>query len=134
MKILHLTLKKNWFELIASGKKTTEYREYKLYWERRLLKKKFDEVHFRNGYSKNSPFMRVVCKGIAVVPPTGGLLFKPTNNEKLNGWQFAISLGTILELKYNKSLELTGEGRAASGVSEYSIDRAPLLSSGRSLQ
>lgn len=114
MKTLHLTLKKHWFELIASGKKTTEYREYKPYWELRLLKKKFDEVHFRNGYSKNSPFMRVVCKGIVVVPPTGGLLFKPANDEKLNGWQFAISLGTILELKYNKSLEPTEEGRGIS--------------------
>ena len=109
MKILHLTLKKNWFELIASGKKTIEYRGYKPYWERRLLKKKFDEVHFRNGYSKNSPFMRVVCKGIAVVPPTGGLLFKPANNEKLSGWQFAISVGTILELKYNQSPEPTSK-------------------------
>jgi len=125
MKILHLTLKKNWFELIAFGKKTTEYREYKPYWERRLLKKKFDEVHFRNGYSNNSPFMKVVCKGITVVPPTGGLLFKPANDEKLNGWQFAISLGTILELKYNKSLEPTEEGHAASGRPESCIDRAP---------
>jgi len=46
--------------------------------------------------------MKIVCKGITVVPPTGELLFKPANDEKLNGWQFAISLGTILELKYNE--------------------------------
>ena len=100
------------------AKKTTEYREYKPYWVRRLLKKKFDEVHFRNGYSKNSPFMKVVCKGITVVPPTGLPLFKPVNGEKLNGWQFAIALGTILELKYNKPLELTGKSRAASDKPE----------------
>jgi len=37
MKILNLTLKKEWFELIKSGVKTEEYREIKSYWEKRLL-------------------------------------------------------------------------------------------------
>ena len=119
MEILHLTLKKKWFDLIASGAKTVEYREFKPYWEKRLLKtynqcRDFNEIHFRNGYSKSAPFMRVSCNGIAIMPGTGGLLFKPQNGEKLNGWQFAISLGAILELKYNKSLELTGNAGSLS--------------------
>lgn len=37
MKILHLVLKKKWFDLIASGVKTEEYRDVKPYWEKRLL-------------------------------------------------------------------------------------------------
>lgn len=37
MKILHLTLKKKWFDLIASGEKKEEYREIKDYWARRFL-------------------------------------------------------------------------------------------------
>lgn len=28
MEILHLTLKKKWFDLIASGSKTIEYRDF----------------------------------------------------------------------------------------------------------
>ena len=36
MKILHLTLKKKWFDMIASGEKKEEYREIKWYWVRRL--------------------------------------------------------------------------------------------------
>jgi len=94
MKNLHLTLKKKWFDLIASGEKTVEYREYKPYWEKRLIGKGFQEVHFRNGYRKNSPFMRVECLGISF-PDT----FQPRNGEKLNGLQFAIYLGQVLEVE-----------------------------------
>src|SRR6478609_2178429 len=37
MKILHLTLKKKWFDMIASGEKKEEYRELKPYWAKRLI-------------------------------------------------------------------------------------------------
>jgi len=36
-KTLHLTLKKKWFDMIASGEKKEEYRELKPYWVERLL-------------------------------------------------------------------------------------------------
>ena len=88
-RILHLTLKKKWFDLIASGKKTVEYREFKPHWEKRLLGKTFDEVHFRNGYRKDSPFMRV------------SLLYihEPMNGEEFTeGRYFAIYLGSVLEI------------------------------------
>ncbi len=52
MKVLHLNLKKKWFDMIASGEKTEEYREIKPYWNTRLYGKEFDLVKFRNGYSK----------------------------------------------------------------------------------
>jgi len=42
MKILRLTLKKKWFDMILSGEKLEEYREVKDYWAVRLL----------NGFSK----------------------------------------------------------------------------------
>ena len=38
MKILHLPLKKEWYEMIESGVKTEEYREIKPYWIKRLLR------------------------------------------------------------------------------------------------
>lgn len=57
-RILHLTLMKKWFDLIAAGKKKIEYREIKPYWIKRLSKD-YDEIHFKNGYNKDCPFMRV---------------------------------------------------------------------------
>lgn len=55
MKILHLTIKKKWFDMILSGDKTEEYREIKPYWRIRLLNKKYTHALFRNGYKSDSP-------------------------------------------------------------------------------
>jgi len=63
MKILHLTLKKKWFDMISSGVKKEEYREIKPYWCKRL-NKKFDAVQFRNGYSKDAPFFIIQLIGL----------------------------------------------------------------------
>ena len=87
MKILHLTLKKRWFDLIAKGEKTIEYREMKPYWTKRLFVnsyecKSFDVIHFKNGYAKNSPRMEVVFKGSAC-----------------DGFQYLIYLGKVLEIQ-----------------------------------
>jgi hypothetical protein len=81
-RILHLTLLRKWFDLIASGEKTKEFRKIKPYWTKRLLGKHFDEIYFKNGYSKNAPFMRVEFKGLT----------------KEKG-EYAIILGKVLEIK-----------------------------------
>lgn len=52
MKTLHLSLKKEFYNLIESGVKTEEYREIKPYWEKRLidykeLKRNYDWIVFR---------------------------------------------------------------------------------------
>ena len=66
-------IKNKWFGLIALGKKKIEYREIKNYWTERLtlrlaptygLVKRFDEVHFRNGYSKDVMKMIFEFKGV----------------------------------------------------------------------
>lgn len=36
-RMLHLVLRRKWYDMITSGVKTEEYREIKLYWEKRLL-------------------------------------------------------------------------------------------------
>ena len=36
-KVLAVTISKHWFDMIAAGKKTEEYREIKGYWAKRLL-------------------------------------------------------------------------------------------------
>lgn len=65
-RVLHLTLKKKWFDMIASGVKKEEYRETKPYWDKRLLGKDYDVIRFRNGYAKDSPTMTVEYKGLDV--------------------------------------------------------------------
>lgn len=95
-KILHLTLKKEYFDAIARGEKKVEYRNYNIYWKKRLMEKhiyyrRFDEVWFRNGYSKNSPFMRVEWKGIDIVIDIHSY--------------FVIHLGDVLEINnWNKEV------------------------------
>lgn len=51
MKTIHLVLKHRWFEMIASGMKTEEYREIKPYYERLQNLKIGDRVVFHKGYS-----------------------------------------------------------------------------------
>jgi len=63
-RVLHLTLKRRWFDLIASGVKREEYREMKPYWHKRLSGRQFDAVHFRNGYSADAPAMLVELRNI----------------------------------------------------------------------
>lgn len=86
-KILHLTLKKKWFDLIKSGEKKFEYREIKPYWTKRLCSKsppnKFDYIIFTNGYRKDSPKIKVEWKGMGLEEFKG----KPC---------FAIKLGKII--------------------------------------
>lgn len=68
-KVLHLTLKKKWFDMIKAGEKKEEYREIKPYWSKRLIWKNdmlrdFGYVLFKNGYSKDAPQMLFEVKGI----------------------------------------------------------------------
>lgn len=41
LSVLHLVLKYEWYDKIASGEKTTEYRECSDYWNQRLKNKQF---------------------------------------------------------------------------------------------
>ena len=82
MRILHLTLKREYFDAIASGVKRDEFRLVKPYWTKRLEDRIFDEIHFRNGYSQDSPFMKVRCRWI-----------------RKGQTYYVISLGEILEVR-----------------------------------
>lgn len=101
MNVLHLTLKKKWFDMIASGEKTEEYREIKIYWLNRFLKyptmdiscikssekTNFDVIVFRNGYSQSAPRITVECLGIEIGPA------KPEWSDNWKGDVFIIKLG-----------------------------------------
>lgn len=45
MKTLDLVLKRKWYDMIASGEKTEEYREIKPYWIRRLIEERDPDCH-----------------------------------------------------------------------------------------
>lgn len=90
---LRLTLKRKWFDLVARGEKTQEYREIKTYWIRRLTehpcatreqilelwkdgKLKFrdhiDLVAANNGYRKDSRSLCWKHKGFSIGKPKPG--------------------------------------------------------------
>jgi len=102
-KILHLTLKKQWFDMIATGEKREEYREIKPYWEKRLCNhnekgefdgyKEFDFVIFRNGYQKNAPEMKVEVTGI------GCDIGEEKWGARINTLYNVIELGNVVEIK-----------------------------------
>jgi len=101
--VLHLTLKRRWFDLISSGQKTVEYREVKPYWMKRLmidsgsLRQDFNEIHFRNGYAKDAPFMRVKFNHMTLYAKR---FICPQNGEQITADEyFLISLGPVLEVK-----------------------------------
>lgn len=65
MKTLHLVLKHVWYDKIASGEKTSEYRACTPYWNRRFTGDKdstrvhlrqfvYDKVVFHKGYTKET--------------------------------------------------------------------------------
>ena len=98
MRILHLTLKKRGFDLIASGEKKHEYRSDKPYWRKRLVEngegKNFDIVRFRNGYFKAAT-MDVEFKGIGF---TSDRWWTPKHGEDFKGNIIVISLGKVLSI------------------------------------
>jgi len=94
-KVLKLTLTKQWFDLILTGEKVFEYREYKKHWMQRLLGKDYDQIEFINGYGLHRPTMRVVCEGVAIMAVEH---IQPDNGEQLDAEKkyFVIALGEVV--------------------------------------
>lgn len=55
LNLLHLVLSYPWFDKIASGEKTSEFRECSEYWNKRFEKNHYDLVRFQRGYYKDRP-------------------------------------------------------------------------------
>ena len=69
---LKLTLKKNWFDLMISGEKTSEFRVPGRWIESRLfdkngLPRQYDYVEFTNGYGSDKPRFRCLFEGFDLV-------------------------------------------------------------------
>jgi hypothetical protein len=94
VKILHLTIKKEWFNQILAGTKTSEFREIKKYWSNRLLNKdgtfkEYDVIYFKNGFNPDSPYLIIELNEIRIFKEKISL-FK---SEKF----YELVLGKILE-------------------------------------
>ena len=83
-KILHLNLFRKYFDQIAEGTKTIEYRDNTDYWKKRLENREYDVIKFRNGYAKDAPTMLVEYVGLNVGNP----------------FSYEIQLGKIIEVNY----------------------------------
>jgi hypothetical protein len=80
--ILSLTLHRQYFEEIATGRKDKEYRKRKPYWKKRLEDRDYDLIRFRNGYAKDAPEMLVEFRGV-----------------RRSGRVYVIKLGRVLKKK-----------------------------------
>lgn len=63
MKTLHLILKHKWYDMIASGEKTEEYRNLGSYWNNRIWKG-YQCVCFHRGYTNTT--MSFIIKDIVI--------------------------------------------------------------------
>jgi hypothetical protein len=95
MKTLHLSLKKDPFEVMITGEKDCEYREPSDWIKQRLLnkdgtQKKYEVVKFTNGYGKNRPSFTAEYKGFSEL---GGNLKTITYS---NGLTVELKAGTII--------------------------------------
>lgn len=86
MKKIEISLTYKWFDLIASGKKTSEYRQVKPFWTARFKNAKpGDEIIFRRGYSHVITVRKLT--GVSIVegwqlPEAEREFFGPCNDVK----------------------------------------------------
>jgi len=110
MKILHLNVKKKWFDLVAYGEKKIEYREYKPYWISRLMGNRtntkelyfihYDEIHIKNGFSRNGKSAPII-KLTHVKTTLERVEYPETVETKMC---FCIYLGRIVYLSWGDAL------------------------------
>lgn len=80
MNILHLPLKREWYDMIASGEKPEEYREINAYWLPRLVDlsksidsfKPFTHACLRRGYTKTAMLREIESISVGYGKPEWG--------------------------------------------------------------
>ena len=60
MKILHLNLKRKWFEDVKNGLKPEEFRLVSDYWKKRLEGKDYDLIYVKLGYPAKDDWSRIL--------------------------------------------------------------------------
>jgi hypothetical protein len=86
--MLIFNLKTEWFNKIKNGEKNTEYREFKPYWTKRLIKLNIEDIIiFRKGYKKEVE-LKAIVKATYFI---NGL----ETDLKINNWVYAINFKLI---------------------------------------
>lgn len=87
-KVLHLSVSKQWFDMLVSGEKKEEYREIKDYWRKRFINTidafmgdkllhlpqfvPYTHVLFINGYGNDKPRVEKEIESITIGKPKKG--------------------------------------------------------------
>ena len=104
VRVLHLTLKKEWFDLMVSGKKKVEYRQPSQ-WIISRLEKEYDVIKFTNGYGGDKPYFICEYNGFEISKKSETIYIENSKIEVEKG-SYMINLGEILEIgNINKTLK-----------------------------
>lgn len=90
-KVLHLSVKRKYFEQIKSGEKVEEFRLAKDYWSKRLENKTFDEIVIKSGYPKLGESARTLIR------PWRGYVMRTIVHE-----EFGAGPVTVFAIKVNE--------------------------------
>jgi hypothetical protein len=94
-RILHLTLKKEWFDLMICGKKKVEYRQPSQ-WISSRLDKDYEVIKFTNGYGSDKPFF--ICKYLGFeIAKESETIYIENSIIRVDKGTYKINLGAILE-------------------------------------
>lgn len=119
MRTLRLTLKRQWFDMIASGEKPEEYREPGKWIASRVnANKEYDVVEFANGYGPNVPRCVVEYRGYDW--STGNPAWGAVPGKKY----IVIRLGAVLSVWRPEALTVTTASVFDSIMQEIAEGRA----------
>ena len=83
VRVLHLTLKKEWFDLMISGKKRVEYRKPSK-WIISRLEKEYDVIRFTNGYGSDKPYFVCEYKGFEISKKSENVYYSAFSNTAIS--------------------------------------------------
>lgn len=101
MRILHLSLNPEPFEVMVTGEKSNEYRKSSFWIKSRLFKgnipKKIDYVKFVNGYGSQRPYFIARFEGFHKAKINYTMKYSNGLKIQIRKGDFNIKLGTIIE-------------------------------------
>ena len=95
--ILHLSLKKSPFQLMASGEKQHEFRVPSQWIKSRLVGREYDCVKFVNGYGSTRPFFIAEYLGYTIAQTAFVITYSTGFWVQVNKGDFIIKIGKITE-------------------------------------
>lgn len=93
-RILTLRMKAKWWDQIASGEKTVEFRRATDYWRKRLVGRHYDEIHLWKGYPPKTDTTKLLRRKWELIAAER-LLHEEFGPEPVD--VFCISVGTPIE-------------------------------------